>query len=71
MRTARSHPWWRVLLDGGAEDVEVPHVTGDDPWADWPLPAPALTPAQRAHLGELDDQPPVPRLSGTEAEEDA
>jgi hypothetical protein len=69
MRSARTHAWWRVLVDGGAEEVDVLVADGDDPWADWPAPAPVLTAAQRAHLGALDDQPPVPRLSGRDDEE--
>jgi hypothetical protein len=68
MTTARSNPWWRLLAEGGAEDLGDPAGHVDDPWADRVLAAPGLTAAQRAHLGALDDQPPVPRLSADDAE---
>jgi hypothetical protein len=63
MSAARSVPWWRALLDGGAEpagpatDTPVP-----DPWDDLDADVGGLTAPQRQRLAGLDDQPPVPRL---------
>jgi hypothetical protein len=60
----RTRAWWEDVdadVDAaGAEDAsDLP-----DPWAADDRPAPALTPDQEAFLVGLEDQPPVPRLSG-------
>jgi hypothetical protein len=50
--------WWDDL------DAELAAGDAPDPWAHEVPDAPALTPDQTAFLIGLEDQPPVPRLTG-------
>jgi hypothetical protein len=56
--------WWELVeehLARGDHDLTGDHEA-DDPWSEAGA-APALTDAQRALLGGIDDQPGVPRVS--------
>jgi hypothetical protein len=70
--TARARPWWQAVTaeaDDPADPAEpAGSAGGREPWADRPVGAAALTPAQRAVLAGLDDQPDGPRLDDIAAD---
>jgi hypothetical protein len=61
--------WWdevdASLAAAGAESAEEP----PDPWAGAAVEVPDLTQDQQAFLAGLEDQHPVPRLTGLVADE--
>ncbi|HEV7761599.1 MAG TPA: hypothetical protein VGO78_21480 [Acidimicrobiales bacterium] len=66
--TPRSRPWWHgVEVEAADPEATTPDDVAREPWADQPLDVAALTPAQRAALAGLDDQPPAPHLDGVAA----